>query len=195
MLNRITVVVLIVIGLAVTHAAAEPSRPIAKMMDTPASTFDVFLFRLYEQSKCFQGWFGNRKNDDKPDLCMTTIKYKFDDNFIVMNFIVREKYEKMAGFRSSSDKQKESMLKALLSDVATSVGVEPQGTRLGMIQLTPIREGWSTKAFEETETREEIANRTVIHLRANIGGFVYTVTRDHHGNVTFDKEKTTIPEY
>jgi hypothetical protein len=35
-----------------TSDAAEPSNGISKLMKTPATVFDVFLFRLYEQSKC-----------------------------------------------------------------------------------------------------------------------------------------------
>ncbi len=176
---------------------AEPSKPISSMMNTPSSIFDVFLFQLLEQSKCFQGWFVNRKKDDKPDLCMTTINYNFDDNLIEMNFFVEERYKDMKGFASGSDSLKEKILKKILNDVAEYVGVESivegqSSFRFGMIQLTPMRHGWGTKGFDEKSAKEEIANRTVIHLRANVGGYVYTATRDHHGKVTFEKSKFLI---
>lgn len=178
-----------------THA--EPSKPISSMMNTPSSVFDVFLFQLLEQSKCYQGWFGNRKGEDKANLCMTTIDYKFDDNLVEMNFFVEEKYEQMKGFTTANETQKKAILINILNDVAQSVGVESRGEgqldfRLGMIQMTPIRHGWGTKGFDDKAVKEEIANRTVIHLRANIDGFVYTATRDHHGKVSFGKEKSSL---
>ena len=178
-------------------AYAEPSKPISSMMDTPSSVFDVFLFQLLEQSKCYQGWFGNRTAQDKTNLCMTTIDYNFDDNLVEMDFFVEEKYEDMKGFSKSGEAQKEAILKRILSYVAQSVGVESRGQdklnfRLGMIQMTPIRHGWATKGFDDKAVKDEIADRTVIHLRANIEGFVYTATRDHHGKVTFGKEKSSL---
>lgn len=177
-----------------THTMAEPSKAISSMMDTSSSVFDVFLFRLLEESKCYRGWFDNREKNDKPDLCMTSIRYKFDDNLIEMNFFVWERHKGMKGFATGNDQQKEKILKNILSGVARSVGVEPIDGRLsnfrfGIIQTTPIRHGWSTKGFDEELAREEVANRTVIHLRTNVAGFVYTVTRDHHGKVTFEKPK------
>lgn len=97
---------LITFFLIASIAYAEPSQPISKMMKTPASAFDVFLFQLYEQSKCSQGWVGNQDKDDRPDLCMTMINYNFNDNIIEMNYVVTLKHKKMAGFKSATDKKK-----------------------------------------------------------------------------------------
>jgi len=189
---------LIVFTLAVpTHAVSEPSKPISSMMDTPSSVFDVFLFQLIEQSKCHKGWFGNRYKTQKTDLCMTTIDYKFDDNLIEMNFFVEEKYKDMKGFIKGNEEKKESILKTILNDVAISVGVEVRGEgplnfRAGMIQMTPIRKGWNTKTFDQDSAKNEIAERTVIYIRANIGGIIYTAKRDHHGKVSYEKEKSNF---
>ncbi len=114
-----------------------------------------------------------------------------------MNFFVKERYKDMKGFSVANDKQKEKILRTILIDVAKSVGVQSMGDgvldfRIGMIQMTPMRHGWSSKGFDEEAAREEIANRTVIYLRTNVGGFVYTTKRDHHGKVTFEKEKFSI---
>jgi len=176
---------------------AEPSKPISSMMDTPSTVFDMYLFRLLEQSKCNQGWFGNREKDDKPDLCMTTIEYQYADNLIEMNFFVQERHEKMKGFTSASDIQKEKILKNILIEVAQSVGVVSRGDgklnfRFGMIQMTPMRHGWGTSSFDEEVARDEISDRTVIHLRSNVDGFVYKATRNHHGKIMFEKKEFSL---
>ncbi len=38
--------------LFVQPVLAEPGPAIAKMIQTPATVFDMFLFRLYEAAKC-----------------------------------------------------------------------------------------------------------------------------------------------
>jgi len=182
--------------LITTQAAAEPSKPISAMMDTPASVFDVYLFRLMEQSKCHQGWFGNSK--DRTKLCMTRIDYHFDDNLIEMNFFVQERHEKKESIRTATDKQKEKILNSMMSDLARSVGVdsdiEIDGKIIlfGMIQLTPIRHKWSNTRFDEKAAKEEIAKRTIINLRTLVEGFIYTITRDQHGKVTFTKKESPL---
>ncbi len=181
---------LIIFFLIASIAYAEPSKPISKMMKTPASAFDVFLFQLHEQSKCYRGWTENQDKDDHPDLCMTTIKYDFDDNIIEMHYFVTLKHKKMAGFKSATDKKKEEILKKVLADLAPLVGVEVSSMafKFGMIQLTPIRKGWGTKDFDESEIREEISKRTVIHLHSKFDGFSYVATRNHNGEIFFEKK-------
>ena len=58
------------------NSLCEPSKPLAKLMDTQATAFDFFLFQIFERTKC-QTWFGN---EDKPHMCMTVIDYDFEDN-------------------------------------------------------------------------------------------------------------------
>lgn len=176
-----------------TYSFAEPSKPISSMMDTPSSVFDVFLFSLFEQSKCASGWF-NRTADDDANICMATINYDFNDNLVEMNFVVREGHEEMQDILNSGEEQKEVILKELLLDTAQKAGVEGWGDRgkLGMIQFTSMRHGWGAPSFDEELAKKEISDRTVINLRTNIDGFLYTATRDHHGRVTIEKEKSSI---
>ena len=175
-----------------SQSQAEPSKLLAQAMTTQISTFDFFLFKIKEQSKCYRGWFGNSKNKNSEKPCLTTLKYNFDDNLIKMNFFVDETNEKMIHFKASTDQKKETILRGVLSDVATSVGVEElNGMKIGMIQMTEIRNGWSKEGFDESKVKDEIANRTVISVTVNIkDGFIYKAIRNHHGKVFFEKNKS-----
>lgn len=185
---------IVILASLIGTVSAEPSRHISALMQTPASTFDFYLYRLYDQTKCFHFFESPVLEENKPNLCMTNLEYQFDDNLIVMNFFVRENYKHMSGFLNSSEEKKKDILKTIMADLSKDIGVASRdkdnpGFRFGLIQMTPIREGWKTKEFDEYEVREEIANRTVMHLRTNIAGFVYTLTRDQHGKLTYQKGK------
>ena len=175
-----------------SQSQAEPSKLLAQTMTTQTSTFDFFLFKLEEQSKCYRGWFGNSKNKNSEKPCLSTLNYNFDDNLIKMVFYVDETNEKMIHFKASTEKKKETILRGVLSDIATFVGVEERnGMKIGMIQMTTIRNGWSKEGFDEPKIKEEIANRTVISVTANIkDGFIYKAIRNHHGKVFFEKNKS-----
>jgi len=173
-----------------SQSQAEPSKLIAQAMTTQTSAFDFFLFKIEEQSKCYRGWFGNSKNKNSEKPCLTTLDYNFEDNLIKMNFFVDETNEKMIHFKTSNDKNKEAILREVLSSIATSLGIEERnGMKFGMLQMTKMRNGWSKKEFDESKVKEEIAKRTVVSVTANIkDGFIYRVTRNHHGKVFFEKK-------
>ena len=174
-----------------SKSRAEPSKLIAQAMTSQTSAFDFFLFKIEEQSKCYRGWFGNSKNKSAEKPCLTTLNYNFDDNLIKMNFFIDETNEKMIHFKTSNDKKKEAILRDVLSSIATSLGVEEwDGMKIGMIQMTKMRNGWSKEGFDESKVKDEIAERTVILVTADIkDGFIYRVTRNHHGKVLFEKNK------
>lgn len=175
-----------------SQSQAEPSKLIAQAMTTQTSAFDFFLFKIEEQSKCHRGWFGNSKNKNSEKPCLTTLDYNFEDNLIKMNFFVDETNEKMIHFKTSNDKNKEAILREVLSSIATSLGIEERnGMKFGMLQMTKMRNGWSKKEFDESKVKEEIAKRTVVAVTANIkDGFIYRATRNHHGKVFFEKNKS-----
>lgn len=173
-----------------TNAPADPSKPIRSAMSTPASIFDLFILQLWEQSKCFQGWFGNSADRNK-ELCMTTIDYDFDDNIVEMNFLISETDTKIKGFKTANEKRKEQILTAALKELAISIGVESIDEkigRFGMIQFTPMRRDWKTDDFDADTVKDEIADRTVIHLRVKNEGFIYKASRDHRGKINLSKE-------
>ena len=59
---------------------AAPGQQVSRMMQTPASTFDMFLFRLYEAGKCNNVLKNN--NSDEADLCLSSIRYDADKNIL-----------------------------------------------------------------------------------------------------------------
>ena len=65
---------------------AEPGPAITKMMQTPATAFDMFLFRLYESAKCNN--VVKNVNSDEADLCLSTIKYDAEKNILSTFFRV-----------------------------------------------------------------------------------------------------------
>lgn len=144
-------------------AYGEPSKPIAQGMRTPASVFDVFLFYLYMEEKC-------------PQLnpCMNNIKYDFANNTIIMRYFT-EAPELLKQFSADDKIIKEELIKRLKL-------VEPP------IWSVPIRNKWATKDFDEEKFREEVANRTVIVLFTWIKNTMYSVTRDHQGEIDYTKE-------
>jgi len=180
------IIIIMVIGLAPWHVTAEPSKPIAKFMDAPASAFDVFLFRVKEEGKCYQTYWGNPGNQ-KLDLCLTGLVYNFDDNIIEMNFFVYEHHELLQGISGKSKKDKEDTVKSILTKVAEIAGVEKRihiGYS-GWIQSVPIRHGWSTKNLNMNEVREEIRKRTIVRLYTDpIDGQSYKAVRSHYGEIT-----------
>lgn len=178
----------------VTSDGAEPSNGISKLMKTPATVSDVFLFRLYEQSKCpNQVWFGVPDPNISSDVCMTSIEYDYYHNLLVMNFAVGYDYKKLQGLRDKDSGEREGVLKAMISDLAKAVGAEPRDIgplkkRFGMFQTTPIMGDWIESGLDSNQVRDEIANVTVIHLRLPFERGANVVTRDQDGKVTFEEE-------
>lgn len=172
---------------------AEPSKPIAKLIGTQASAFDFFLFRLHEQSRC-TSWFDG--DTESPKLCMATIDYIFEDNLIEMHFVVDEDYDGMKDFNQASAQRKETIMKEILHELAKELGLAPIieeiPVKMGLIQMTPLRYGWSTNDFDENKIKDEIVNRTALYLRANDGKYVYTTTRNQHGKIAYDVKESSM---
>jgi hypothetical protein len=186
-----TIVMLMVISLVPMYALAEPSAPITKFMDTPASAFDIFLFHLQENGKCYQTFWGNPGNQ-KLDLCLTRLEYSYDDNIIEMNFFVNNSHKLLQGISGKPQKDKENVIKSILTDAAQIVGVEkiPSVGFFGWIQMVPIRHGWSTKNLDESEFRDEIRKRTRVLLYTDpIDGKRYKAVRSHHGEISIEPFK------
>lgn len=190
---------LVLFGALSSQSAADPSGPIAAMMNTPATVFDVFLSDMYQESKCYRGWFGNLRNSDgrnMANLCMTSINYKFDDDVIVMHFFIGSRNKKMKGFDHANLETKKFIMTGIVKQLAKEVGVAKNrmGLEYGMIQTTPIRYGWADKRFNEAAAIKQIAARTVIDLVTDTDGAVFTVTRNQHGVITFKSDKSyTLP--
>ena len=101
--------------LITSQGVSEPSKPISSMMDTPASVFDVYLFRIWQKLEC------NDVQDIAP--CMVRIEYQFDDNIIEMTFRILVSDDQMKEFETATDNQKENILINILGNLAIDVGV------------------------------------------------------------------------
>ena len=134
-----------ILGIALTYSLcspshADPSKPIRALLEAPASAFDVFLFTLHERSKCYQG-AGVSDSKPRPELCMTTIDYNFDDNVIEMHFLVSQKHPAMHRFAAADDAGKRKILDERFKELVLQVGVGgPNDVFFGLIQNTPYME-------------------------------------------------------
>ena len=129
---------LILIGiLFALPALAAPSGQIARMIQAPASTFDMFLFRIYEAGKCNN--VVKNSNSDEADLCLSSIKYDADTNVLSTFFRVLPATEAMEDFvEQDTDGRKQIMLK-LLDNTVRRVGALDSW---GLLHSTPISHGW-----------------------------------------------------
>ena len=182
-----TIVLVIIIGLIPLHALAEPSKPIAKLMETPASAFDVFLFhiKVTGEDECYHTYWAAPINQS--DLCLTNLKYSYDDNIIEMRFFVSRRHKLLQSISGKSQKDKEDTIKDILTEAAEIAGVEKQNGVFycGWIQSVPMRHGWGTKDLDEIEMRDEIRRRTRVVLETDlIDRKRYKAVRSHHGEIT-----------
>lgn len=188
MIRKISCVIIATLLMTVSVYAG-PSKPIHKMLTTPISAFDFFLFELEEKCKCDK-WFGNP--NWKTDPCMTILDYNIQENLIFLTFYIFEPNRSttyMKGFINSNEAQKEQILLTAIQKLAVVLGVakrESMGKRYGLIQLTPIRRGWFSKDFNEPELKKEIAQRTVLVLQTKYKEKLYNVERQINGEVKFE---------
>ena len=157
-----------------THALAAPSAPIASAMRTPASAFDVYMFRLYESAKC-KNWIGAQES--QPDPCMTALLYDGDSDTLRMHFEMYPTNEALDDFIDTDDESREQILLGQVERLARRAGVVDTW---GMLHSLPLTEaaGFDGKAF-----RAALASRTELHLHVTFGSKVYTATRDVDGLV------------
>lgn len=178
---------LLCLSAGIAHAA--PSQPILKMMRTPVTSFDFFLFELEESCKCDK-WFGNP--EWKSDPCMTVLEYNIKENIIYLNFYIHDPSRSstyMRGFVNSNARQKETILRSAVERLAVVIGLadRPEMKRpYGLIQTMPIRRGWYSPDFKEDELKEEIAKRTVLTIQTKHKGNLYQVERKIDGNIAYE---------
>ncbi|MDH3630463.1 MAG: hypothetical protein OER98_05015 [Gammaproteobacteria bacterium] len=170
--------------LLVQPVLAEPGPAIAKMIQTPATAFDMFLFRLYEAAKCNNVLKNN--NSDEADLCLSTIKYDADKNVLSAFFRVLPGAEVMDDFVDQEFAgRKEIMLKLLDNTVRRFGAVDTWG----LLHNTPISHGWKGSKAEEKSFRTELAQRTSTALTTSYDGVVYIATRKPDGSIEYFTSK------
>jgi len=171
---------LILLGILLAQPVlAQTGSAITHMMQTPATAFDLFLFRLYESAKCNN--VVKNVNSDEADLCLSTIKYDADKNILSAFFRVLPGAEAMDDFVDlEAEGRKEIMLK-LLENTVRRVGAVDSW---GLLHSTPISYGNENQAAEKS-FRAELAARTSTALSTSYDGVVYIATRHHDGTIEY----------
>lgn len=170
--------------LLVQQVFAQPGPQIENMMQTPATAFDMFLFRLYEAAKCNNILKNN--NSEEADLCLTSISYDTDKNILATFFRVLPAAEAMDDFvEVEPADRKEIMLKLLDNTVRRFGAVD----RWGLLHSTPISHGWKGNAVDEKLFRAELAQRTAVSLSTSYSGIVYVAKRNADGTIDYFTSK------
>lgn len=163
---------------------AAPGPQITKIIETPASAFDMFLYRIYEAAKCNNVVKNN--NADEADLCLSTIKYDADKNILSTFFRVLPGAEVMDEFVELEPAERKETLLKLLENTARRVGAVDQW---GLLHSTPISHGWKVDLAEEKAFRAELAKRTSTALSTSYDGVVYVATRHFDGRIEYFTNK------
>ncbi len=178
MLKR--VLLLLGLYLTVTPVLAEPGPQILRMMQTPASAFDLFLFRLYEGAKCNN--LVKNTNAEEADLCMTTLDYDAGTNLLSTFFRVYPGAEAMDDFVDQDSAGRNQILLRLLDNTARRVGAVDGW---GLIHSTPISYAGNRGDAAEKAFRSELAMRTSTALSTSYDGVVYVATRHPDGSIKY----------
>jgi hypothetical protein len=173
--------VLLALGLlTVVPVMAQSASPIEGMMKTPASSFDLYLFRLYEGAKCNR--LIKNTNADEADLCMTSLAYDVDSNVLSAYLRVYPGAEVMDDFVDEDAAGRKLILMALLDISVRRVGALDSW---GLLYSTPISYGMESGSALERAFRTELAARTTVALSTSYDGVVYVATRQYDGSIKY----------
>ncbi len=189
--------IILIFHLCQESVKADSNYYIKKMIESPASKFDLYIYKLSETLKCRMDRVSLSKTTQAKTPCMTDIEYNASDNILLMYFYVDQNNKEMRNFRSKSRKNKEKTLLNLLRTLSIELGVQGQKVgdeviRLGTIQLTPLSYSYEKQAYEgeNVEFYSEIADISEINLITNIGSKVYKATRKKSGSYIYKVDKS-----
>jgi hypothetical protein len=170
----------VLITLFAQQVLAQPSPQIAKMIETPATAFDMFLYRLYETAKCNNVLKNN--NTDEADLCLSSLSCDADRNVLSVFFRVLPAAEVMDDFVDLEADGRKAIMLQLLDNTAKRVGAVDSW---GLLHSTPISHGWNQDMADEKLFRAELAKRTSTALSTSYDGVVYIATRLPDGSIKY----------
>ena len=159
---------------------ADPGPQIARMMQTPATAFDLFLLRLYEGAKCNN--LVKNTNAEEADLCLTSIDYDADANVLTTFFRVYPGAEAMDDFVNLEAEDRKQILLQLLDNTVRRVGALDTW---GLLHSTPISYGSNAGNNDEKAFRAALAARTTVALSTSYSGVVYVATRHFDGSIKY----------
>lgn len=136
---------------------AKPSEGIQKLMDTPASAFDVYLHKLYVQLNG-RTFFGHTNSIDT--VSVSRLEYDEDANVIHLCMLIKRPHGLLEGFAQAGPELKRNILLTAAQEMAHQVGIERKdGVPGGAIQAVRIHEGWIAPGLDEDRVKKEIASR------------------------------------
>jgi hypothetical protein len=171
---------LILACLASAKVLANPGTQVERMMQTPASAFDMFLFRLYEGAKCNN--LVQNGNADEADLCMTSIAYDAETGVLSAYFRVYPGAPAMDDFVDQDAAGRKAIMLKLLDNTVRRVGALDSW---GLLYSTPISYAKGAAVADEKEFRVELAARTTTALSTSYDGVVYVATRHYDGSLKY----------
>lgn len=158
-------------------AWAHSGTAITAMMQAPASVFDLFLFRLYEEAKCNKVVQNN--NADEADLCMSTLSYDSEANILTVFFRVLPAAQVMEDFVDQEAEGRKQVMLQLLENTAKRVGAVDSW---GLLHSLPIS---YVPLPGEKSFRSELARRTSTRLSTSYDGKVFIATRHYDGRIEY----------
>jgi hypothetical protein len=146
-----------------TLSQAEPSPGIQTLIRTPASTFDVFLFKLFTEVNGVNYFEG--VNRSQPLQCFR-LEYDPDRNVIDLWMHIVPPHKLLEGWKNMTSAQKKALMIEAARETARSLGVEDRekGPPSGCIQRIQLRNGWATNDFDEAAVKEELRSRVLFTL-------------------------------
>lgn len=166
--------------LAAMPAAAAPGGAIGRLMQTPASAFDLFLLRLYESAKCNR--VVRNDNIDEADLCVSTLAYDPDGNQLNVFFRVLPFAEPMDEFVDSDADGRRDILLDLLDNTVKRFGAVDTW---GLLHNLPLGFAAVAAGVDERAFRRELAARTTVTLTTSHDGTVYVAKRRFDGKIEY----------
>ncbi len=149
-------------------AFSAPSEIILKAINTPASYFDLFLFKLYSRWK-FEG-------------IGISLKYSWGDNLLKIGLYAKSEEIGVEGFNAADDIKKKQILAEKVDLYVSFLQVI-----ISQLDYTPYQRGYSSKDFDESKFLEEMNQRFEVQLKTTIEKINYEVTRDHNGRNRYRK--------
>ncbi len=175
-MKKIAVLILMMLLMA-GSVYAEPSKPIAEAMNTPASSFDLYLYML--ENECNKNFLlGEYKS-------FVSVSYDFADNLIIIDFHFDQSSQPYKDALEKDDKEKiEKLFRLAAKYFAIRLGLT-EYKAAGILSNISSRIGYKGKDFDVKKFREEIIKRTFIMLSLASKEKYYLLKRNHHGEVFF----------
>ena len=204
-LSRIIILtLLLLVSCNIKHVSNQtiaPIKGIERLKNTPMSTLDFFLYRLYDNTSC-RIWYGANPNL-QPQICMGSYPtYSEDNNTIKLEYHFslytndESDMEYLESFKQSSMTEKKRMVKQTFNHLLYKLGLEYKRYYITSPKLFLgkglIDEILSSLGIDEISIN---AIKTDIKISAKFfydEDLVITANRDEKGKINIKIEKSEI---